>query len=346
MEPIAVYFGEMIIYWRHVIIFLGMIAGCMITLALYYGRERNRYIMAIYFPLTLLFSLILGRVFHWYCYMEQYDGFKDAMTNFAKGDFLIPGVLFAVWMVAFALGPFTRSKSHHEMLDAIAPGLAFILALVRLSDAFTDGCRGKMLVQNKMFQHLPFAIASTDSAGNVEYRFAAFMVSFICLLVITVLLIIFYVKDAGWEKKAPLKTYGHTFRLFLVLYGGMEVVIDSIRYDAAHLSFPGEVLASLNKGASFMGLSQFLGALFCVYVVAYYLMMSTKANKSFKGNIIPLIIFVLGIGIGGVSEYLVQRYSGMYVLWYGTQILGVFMIIVSIAWVYGMCIKKPEERSR
>lgn len=340
MEPIAVYYGNIIIYWRSILVVLGVLTGTMITLALYYGRKRPKYIMALYFPFALLLALIFGRVFHWYCYMEQYESFGAAMTSFARGDFLLPGVLLAVWLVAFALAPFTPGKTRYELLDAITPGLAFVLALIRLSDAYTDACRGKMLVTGEKLQCLPFATAMVDPAGNVEYRFAAFMFSFMILLGITLFLVVFYVKDAGREKKAPLKSDGHTFRWFLVLYGGMEIVIDSIRYDAAHLYFPGKALAFLNKGAGFMGVSQFLGAVFCVYVMIYYVLMSTKANQTFKKNIIPLLLFVAGVFGGGVSEYLVQRYSGMYILWYGTQILGVVVMIASIAWVYELCIKK------
>lgn len=347
MEPIAVYYENVIIYWRPIVILLSVVAGFMISMALYHGKKgSNRYVMALYFPLALLLSLILGRILHWYCHIEQYASFSKALTDFSKGDFLIPGVLMAVWLVAFAVAPFTWSRSHLELLDVIAPGFTFTLAMIRLADSFTDACRGKMLVNNKAFQVLPFAVAVKDNAGNVEYRFATFMISFLLLLIIMMLLLVFYVKDQKWEKKEPLKAYGNTFRMFLALYGGMEVVIDSTRYDAAHLYFPGEALANLNKGASFMGLSQFLGAIFFVYVITYYLAMATKANKTFKKNIIPLIMFIVGIGVGGVSEYLVQRYSGMYLLWYSTQTLGVLVVIASIFWVYSMCINWPPKATQ
>lgn len=343
MEPIAIYYGNIIIYWRPVIILLGIVTGFLISLSLYHGKkDSNGYVMSLFFPVALILSLILGKIFHWYCHIEQYDGFLKALTDFSKGDFLIPGVLLAVWISSFVVAPFTTSKSRYEVLDVVAPGFTFTLAMIRLADIYTDACRGKMLVQNKAFQMLPFAVAASDSNGNVEYRFATFMISFILLLFIAVFLFVFYVMNQKIKENKRLKPFGHTFRMFLILYGGMEVVIDSTRYDAAHIHFPGEALEGLNKGASFMGLSQFLGAIFLVYVMVYYLVIATKVNSTFKKNIIPLVLFIIGLGVGGASEYLVQRYSGMYLLWYSTQTLGVIVMITCVFWVYSMCVNKKN----
>ena len=48
-------------------------------------------------------------------------------------------------------------------------------------------CRSKISVTAPLLQRLPFAVASTDSAGNVSYKFATFFVSFLLLALLSVL---------------------------------------------------------------------------------------------------------------------------------------------------------------
>ena len=344
MGTIAFFNDNVIIYWRQIVIALGIIAGFLMAFSLFCTEKHRKSTMVIFTPMALILALFFGKLLHWYCYMEQYDSFGDAFGNFSKGDFLVPGVIAGVWIAAVVAAKLMELSSRYEMLDCVAPGLAVLIAFIRLSDVFTDLCRGKMNVEAAIFQRLPFAIAETDGSGNVTYRLASFMISFILLLGITAVTVLFYTKEKNWVKKRPLKKYGHTFRLFLVLYGGMEIVIDSTRYDAAHLYFPGEALASLNKGAMFIGLAQLLGALCLLYVFIYYVVMYVKINKNVKNTIIASVTFLLGIAVGGVSEYLVQRFSSQHVLWYSTQIVGVWVAIITTAVIFSKCVGKKREK--
>lgn len=346
MEPIAVYSDSLIIYWRPIVILLGTIVSLLLCFAMYGNNRDSKNVMLIFSPLAVILALLFGKMLHWYCNMEQYEGLGDALTHFSKGDLLIPGVLFGVWLAAVIVAKLMGHRSRMELLDAVAPGLALLIAFVRIADVFTDSCRGKMTVEWALFQRLPFAIAETDGNGEVTYRLASFMLSFIIMLVITAVLVIFFVNEKNWTKKRPMKKYGHTFRLFLMLYGAMEIVIDSTRYDAAHLAFPGEALAALNKGAMFMGLAQLLGAICMVYGLVYYAVMTTKVTKNFRKALVPIIVFVVGIVVGGVSEYLVQRYSSMHVLWYTTQILGVVAMFLAIAKLYTKCVKFTSSNEK
>ncbi|MCR5215963.1 MAG: hypothetical protein K6C69_03430 [Lachnospiraceae bacterium] len=338
-EAIAIYYENIIIYWRTIIIVLGVIAGFFISLSLYKGKKNQGYTICIYYPLAILASLFMARLVHWYCNIEQYGGIGDALSDFSKGDFLLPGVLIAAYLVALLVAPFSTGKSRYGILDAVVPGLCFILAMIKFSDVFTDVCRGKMIVNNVLFQKLPFAIAVQDHTGTVVYRFATFFVTFLLLCVVTVGLIVFYVMDAKTKRRFPMEEEGHTFRMFLLFYGAVEIVMDSTRYDAAHLYFPGEALANLNKGASFMGLSQMMGAIFVIYVVVYYMKLLAYVNHSFKSCILPLILSLMGLILGGVSEYLVQRYSGMYLIWYSTQSLGVLLMVGCAWYLYRQCLR-------
>lgn len=321
----------------------------------------------VYLPLATVGSVYLARVFHWYCNQEQYKSFSAAMANMEKGSFLIPGILFACWLLALLMQLVHLVKSRFDILDPLAPGLALSLALIKFSDIFTDACRGKQSVETPFLQKLPFSVLTIDSAGNMQYRMATFFLTFLLLLLIVVLLLAFYVFDRsetatgeaimqemqGTQEMHPVKAAkrktqadagkaaticsGNTWRMFLVWYGAIEIAMDSTRYDASHLYFPGEALASLNKAAGFMGLSQLLGAIFCIYGIIYYTvqMRKSKTNTDGAANktdaelqkektvrlwlIVIWAVFVISLGVAGVSEYLVQRHSSQFLLYFSIQ---------------------------
>lgn len=214
-----------------------------------------------------------------------------------------------------------------------------------------------MIITEPSLQHLPISAPIIGSDGNAEYRFASFFVSFILFLASTVILIVYYLRknDAlfaqGVDKNKAdtlplgiLKSDGHTFRLFLMLFSAEEVIIDSTRYDASHLFFTGEQFAGLNKGASFMGLSQFISALILLYLFIYYLVTSVKNTKSIgltkKYLFLTVSLFVIGLAVAGGCEYLVQRFTGMFMYIYPGQAAGLCCMMASIIIMYFRSISK------
>lgn len=344
METIAIYHENTIIYWNSIIIVAGIIAGFTLGLALYKGTTKYSFQCYMYLAIATISSLYFSKIMHWYCHIEQYESFNDAITNLSGPGYLIPGMLIALWLSALFLCPILKNRSRYTILDPFAPAFAFIIAIIKFSDIFSDTCLGKVCTQNPFFQRLPFSKAVTDSSGNTEYRFATFFITFLLMLVVTVILIVIYTKSISCTYKTPVKKTGHTFRFFLVLYGGIEVVMDSTRYDASHLYFPGEKLAGLNKGAGFMGLSQFFGAIFLIYCFIYYFVYSVKANGKTKKHILPWILFITGLALGAGCEYLVQRFTSQYLIWYMLQSLGVIVMIVSIFLLYKTCIEDNNKK--
>lgn len=345
MEPIAVYFENTIIYWPSVVIIAGIIAGFILGLSLYSNKGRLLFPCFMYLSIASILSVFFSKIMHWYCHIEQYDSFNAAITNLNSPGYLIPGMLIALWISAVILTPVLENKSRYVILDSFAPAFAFIIAIIKFSDIFSDTCLGKAVLNNPAFQGLPFSKAVIDSAGNIEYRFATFFVTFILMLFVTAFLFVFYIKNKGLNFLSPVKSNGHTFRMFLVLYGAIEVVMDSTRYDASHLYFPGEALASLNKGAGFMGLSQFFGAYFLLYAFFYYLVSSVKAIGKSRKHILPWILLVLGLALGAGNEYLVQRFTSQYLIWYTLQSIGVTMMVISIFLLYRTCINNTASES-
>ena len=268
MNQIAVFYGDTTIYFTSILIALALLTAFVFSLAIYMPRHRYGVAMWIFFPAATVASVLLSRIIHWYCNTEQYTDFRTALIDYTTGDYCIIGVIIAVCVVSMLLRLMRLVRSHYDLLDAAAPGLAFVIAMIRFSHIFSDKCYGKMIITEPSLQHLPISAPIISSDGNAEYRFASFFVSFILFLASTVILIVYYLRknDAlfaqGVDKNKTdtlplgiLKSDGHTFRLFLMLFSAEEVIIDSTRYDASHLFFTGEQFAGLNKGASFMGLS-------------------------------------------------------------------------------------------
>lgn len=335
MEPIAIYYQGTIVYWSSIIIGAAIIAGYFIGLAFYLPKNKYSFGYSLFYGIAIVLALVSSRWLHWYCYQEQYESLELAMTDFTRGGFLMPAVLVSVWLAALIASPTAKGHSRFQILDAAMPALAFITGVIKFADIYSDLCRGKLVITNPDLQRLPFAIITPEG----DYRLATFFLTAIAMAVVTVLIIIFFYVDARHEKKPPLKEAGHTFRIYLVLYGMVEIVMDSTRYDAAHFSFPGEALAGLNKGMGFMGFSQLIGAICCLYVFIYYLVMTIKANKWKKLHILPIVLFVLGLAGGGTAEYLVQRYFDGYVYWYAIQITGVLLMGASVLILYIMGLK-------
>ena len=100
MNPIAVYTGQITLYWSGIVIALGIAAGLALTLALYPMDYRHNTAVWVLFPLALLFSVVFARAIHWYCHIEFYESFRSAMTDFSTGSFCIPGVLLGTWLAA------------------------------------------------------------------------------------------------------------------------------------------------------------------------------------------------------------------------------------------------------
>lgn len=343
MSPIAIYYDNTIICWSSIVIVAGIIIGFLISNSLYSARNKYGFAAWMYLPLATALSLFLSRAIHWYCHMEQYTSFKSAITSFNQGDYCITGVLIATWFVAFIMSLAKLIPNRFNILDSFAPGLAFTIGIIRLSALYNTGCRGKILIENPIYQRLPLASGILEADGTTRYRLATFFISFILLMIITITLLVYAQLSAHNKYKAPMRQDGHIYGLFLLLFSAEEIIIDSTRYDASHLFFSGEKLANLNKGASFMGLSQFAGAMVVIYLFVYYLSLSVKAGNNKIKHISLTITFLAGFILAGTAEYLVQRYGSMYIAFYSMQSLGVLLVVIATFLTYRSNVLPKEK---
>ena len=338
MTEIAVYTGNLTIYWSSIIITLGTAAGLFLTLALYPMDHRHNTAVWVWFPFAVVFSVLLSRVIHWYSHIEQYPSLLASLQDLTGGGYCIQGIIIGAWLAALLVRVLHLTESVGELLDAAAPGTALCLALIRLSSLFNTTCRSRIVIANSVYQRLPFAVALTDAAGNVEYRLATFFLEFIALLLITAILSGFYCRHRSEELWENYRNEGNVARMFLILVGVVEIIADSTRYDSALMHF--FLIKRLNPYACFISIAQVFSAFLILFVFIHYMLISVKVNGWSWYHILAILLFVASlIGAGFFGEYRVQR-TAQYVRCYIWQGSSLIVLAATVITIYKTCVAK------
>lgn len=331
INPIAVYTDSLTLYWSAIVIALGIAACFAMSQALYTSYAGNGRALWVMFPLAVIFSVFFCRLIHWYCHTEQYAGFFSALTDYSAGGYVLPGAILGTFLAALLVRGLGFTDNVSRLLDAIAPGGALAVAFIRLSALFNSSCRGKIAVKTPALQHLPLASPVYSSSAD-DYRFATFFVQFLLMLLVFDILYRFYTKRRNRPMKGGLSRDGHTARMFLLLYGAVELIMDSTRYDSSFLQFNG-----------FVSVVQIISAVLIVYVLVHYSVLSVKVNGLRFIHWLRWILFIAALGGGGMCEYLVQRHGDWYLKCYAGMGLCI-LILCFIAWkMYASCCVKPRK---
>ena len=330
MNPIAVYFDTTVLYWSAIIITAGLLAALLMSLSLQVTNKGRIVSMMLFFPLALAFSIPLCRMLHWYCHQEQYDGFFKAMTDYSAGSYVLPAAIPGVWLAAWIAAKLDDGDTA-KLLDAAAPGMALVIAFVRLSALFSSACRSKISVTTGVLQHLPIAAGITNSAGVTEYRFATFFVHFLLMLLFCMLLLKFFMKYRNFPMKAGRRE-GNTVNMFLLLYAASEMILDSTRYDSSFLPQNG-----------FVSIVQIVTAVCILLLLIHYSRLSIQANGTRIWHWLLWALWLVALGCGGFTEYLVQRHGDWYLRCYGAMALCCIILIAVVYRLYVTASGRIEE---
>ncbi|MBR5093816.1 MAG: prolipoprotein diacylglyceryl transferase [Oscillospiraceae bacterium] len=342
MNSVAMYLGERTIQWSAILIAVGALCCLFLTIALYRPRSESLRAVLVLFPLGTILGLFLARLIHWYFNTEIYGSFGAAFSNFDLGSFSIPGVILGVWLAAWIVYRLGLVPNTGMLLDCAAPGMALLIAFVRLGALFTNTCRSRILVEAKVLKMLPFSVAHTDAAGNVIWRLAVFFQAFLAMLLLTVILLHFYVKRGKRKMIAPCPRSGNVWRMFLLCYGAIEIVVDSLRNDSPLMHF--HLISDLNQYSSFVSLAQIFAAATALYVLIFYSVKSIKAKGFSFWHALSWVGFVASlVGIGYFGEYKVQR-TAQYLKCYTIQILSCLAMVIIIRLVYDSCVAKKKPK--
>ena len=284
--------------------------------------------------------MLFSRALHWYCHIEYYRSFWSAMTDYSTGSFVLPGVLLGTWAAAALVRRTGLAPSTGGLLDAAAPGMAVVIALIRFSAIFNRSCRGRPVITDPAFQGLPFGAAMTDAAGNVDYRFATFFVEFLLMLAVAAVLLLCCLTGRRRPMKGGRAPDGNVARLFLLLYGGIEIVMDSTRYDSHLMHFT--LIKRLNPYASFISVAQIVAAVTILCVFIYFLRLSVKENgfRPYHAAAIALYAASL-VGAGYFGEYRVQR-TGLFLQCYTVMTISVLVMLLAVGLICLTCVDRTR----
>ncbi len=328
-NPIAIYSGDIVLYWSAIIIALGMLAALLMTLSLQRTDRNPGFVVYLMIALTVIFSVPLCRLLHWYCHAEQYGSLAAAMTDYSSGSYVLAGALLGGWIAAWLATRMDR-QSCASLLDAFAPGAALAIAFIRLSSLFNSSCRSKIAVITPLLQRLPLASPITNSAGGLEYRFATFFIHFLVMLLICHWLLRFFCA----RRKQPMCSgaqEGNVARMFLLLYSASELVLDSTRYDSSFLPING-----------FVSFVQIVAAVSIFAILIYYTVHSVRANGRHLFQLLIWIGWFGCVGGVGITEYLVQRHGDWYLSCYASMGFCCLLMTVLVYRMYKSCCEETD----
>ena len=293
MEKIAFISGGTFVYWSSIILALSAVVAITMYAALYLAKGGKVAALSISIPLSLLLSIVLSRLIHWYCREDAYKSMKAAMTDYSWGGYALMGAFAACILVACVLRLVRLHRNLPQMLDCMALGGGAGIAVGRLASLFNASDRGMVLPDSV---GLPFAFPVTNAvSGAVENRLATFMLQSIFAAAIVILLLLYMGVCALRKKKIR---DGDVCLMFLLAYGAGQVVFDSTRYDSLFL-----------RSNGFISIVQILGAVAIVLAIVVFSVRMVQARK-LKVWFFPIWIALLGlIGGAGYMEYHVQRHG-------------------------------------
>ncbi len=341
MNQIAFYFGERAVHWSAIIITMGVLCCLSLTIALYRQRSETLKAILFYFPMAVVLGLLIARLIHWYFNTEIYGSLGAALTDFDLGSFSIPGVILGVWLAAWLVFKLELVPNAGMLLDCTAPGLTLMIAFVRLSALFNNTCRSRIEIQPTILKSLPFSVATIDAAGNKTWPLATFFLAFLVMLALAGIILGFYLRRGKRKMLTPCPRSGNVWRMFLLYYGAVEIVVDSLRNDSPLMHF--HLISYLNQYSSFVSLAQVFAAATALYVLVFYSVKSIKANGFSWLHAASWVGFVLSlVGIGYLGEYKVQR-TAQYFKCYSIQILSCLLMVIIVRLVYESCVARKGK---
>ncbi len=331
MNPIAAIIGGHVIYWNAVVIVLGAAACFFLTLSLFTAHGGRAAAVLLLLPLAILLSLPLARFINWYCHSEKYLSFWKAMTDYSRGDYCLAGVVLGTALAGLIVRALGFTQNLARLYDCLAPGAALGIAMIRLSELFTNADRAKAVVTDPRFRRLPF---STEIVGSGEWRVATFFLQFLMMLVIFVLLMRFFVKRRRWPMKGKQPRDGNVALMFLTLLCALDLVADSSRYDASFLRLNG-----------FVSMVQIVSAVTLLLILVIYSRRSIRVNGLRPSLWVLWIVFFLAVGLTGFLEWLVQRHGNWHLSCYTLMSVCGLVLVFTVYRAYlTVCAEKRSRR--
>lgn len=326
MERIAWILGDTCIYWSAVIRTLAAAAAICLFLRLYLPEGRKALTCAVFVPLAAAASLVLSRLACWYFRPEGWESLEAALLGQGSGGFALMGAFGGCLAAAGLVRLLGLTRDLPVLADCLSLAGCAGIALGRLASFFNASDRGMVLMGGR---GLPWAdVIINPVSGMEELRLATFLLqSMGCGLIF-----LFLLGMHLWERTREDRRRGDIFLLFLLLYGSLQVVLDSTRYDALYLRSNGFVRAVQVLGAGGIALAVLI---FAVRLV--------RAG-GWKAWHFPLWTVQAGcFGLAGYMEYYVQRHGNRAACAYG--IMAAALALLAALTLLSRCLARAEKRA-
>lgn len=311
MQQEAVYFSVLGLRFYAYGLFLsaGALAGGLLLFFLSRRDQQTRNALPFSCLSALFFGLIFSRTL--YCLsdinFQMVASFQNALRLGTGGLSMFGALLGAI------LGLMIASRLLKirllPLLDLFSPALTAFVFFARLGEQYTTLGISRPLVTG-LFDHSFLAFQ-----GDYDVYLKTWMLEAIVALILTACLL-------RWFKKT--KVQGNVFLTFMLLFGGSQVLMESLRYDG-HMRF------------SFIGLQQILAA--CLLGVALILLY-IKAKNAGKRAPLWVPVLTLSAVVAAIIglEFLIDRSQINKLLLYVLYIL-----ILCIPCVLGLIQKNRSE---
>ena len=327
MDVLAFCLGKNEIYWSTVVLMFGALAAFCLMSALAGDGKRKE--IFLFYPISVIFSLFLSRLIHWYCNSEQYKSFSDAFSNVFRGRFCFTGVVVGVVLAALLTKVLYRKADLKNLFDVCAPATVLFGISAALSCLFNDSCRGKYVLTDERFKGLPFSDTLSFNSEIDEYHLATFMIEAILLTAVLFLsLVFFFFSKRGAEGRIK----GHTALMTLTFLSVEKIVTDSTRYDASYFRTNG-----------FVSHTEIFFAACLLAVLIGYSIRSVKRRKINFRHFLLWFWALIMLGAAGFLEYLVQRHGNRFVLCYACMLTALSLVALFIYLLYGFTGKTESD---
>ena len=291
-------------------VMLGMIAAAAVFAFLSWARRAEKGTA----PLQLLLSIALGAVCSrvLFCLLNRELGALMPLSSWFRisgGGWSMMGLVAGVLLAALLTAKLTGQKTGLTV-DMAACALPLFMALER----FGEGCVPEFDYSRKL---------STDFLNGTFLTFSDYDGYYLCTwkLAAIVMLILFPILIADLIRS---RKDGDTGILFLLLFGSVSVILESLRYDRF-------------LSVSFVGLQQILAA---VYMAAGLIVLARRAGrrqKALKNAALISVLAAAAIAIG--LEFALDRTTISPILIYA-----VYILVMTVPVVLGLKLRGAERK--
>ena len=211
------YFLGVQVYAFGLYVALGLTLALTLLTLLLYRAKWKKGTNALAGVLSILCGFLVSRLF--FGMMDDCLGQRLplwAMLRFNSGGYSMMGALLGACMGAALSAKITR-QSGARMLDFMAPALMIFVACERLGESYAEDFGVSRMLLGTLFQNSFLAVEDSFGWKLCTYLIESFTALVLCLILL---------KDESASRPA-----GNTFIKFMLLFGGTQILLESLRYD-------------------------------------------------------------------------------------------------------------------